>query len=153
VSSYHIWAWTDRTTEDFVAVVAAVPENGAEAEVISLSEISPDERSARLRLNTLVSEVKATILARGGEVLHVTMNKMPPERGAPQRSLGKPPDFLVLAEVADVPRRERIACAFQALAHRVDHRQSRRDGLIQRRGRRRARRLLLETVPTHRQRG
>jgi hypothetical protein len=121
--------------------------------VISLSEISPDERAARLRLNTLVAEVKATIFARGGEVLHVTMNKMPPERGAPQRSLARAPDFLVVAEVADVPRRERIACGFQGMANRLGHRPWRRDGLIQRRDRRRSRRLLLEAVPAHRQRG
>ena len=146
-------AWIDRTTEDFVAVVAAVPEDGAETEVISMSEISPDERTARLRLNGLVSEVKATILARGGDVVHVTMKKMPPVLGAPQRSLGRQADFLLVAEVAHVPHVERIACGLEALAYRGGHRQSRREGLIQRRARRRSRGLLLEAVRVHRQGG
>jgi hypothetical protein len=152
VSRYHIWAWIDRTTEDFVAVVAAVPDNGGEAEVISLSEISPDDRAARLRLDRLVAKVKASILARGGEVLDVTMATLPPTLGLDSCNAGRQPEALVLAEVADVHRRDRTPCGFRAYAGRLDRREPRRHGLVERRDGRRSRNQLPGTAPIHRHR-
>ena len=149
MSAYHIWAWIDPTSEDFVAVVAAVPENNEDTEVISVSEISPDERAARLRLEVLVTRLKANILARGGEVLDVTMQKMPAHRGALPRGAASQDELLVIAEVADAHRRDRVPCGFHALAHRLGHRQS-RHGLIQRRGGRRFNKL--GGAPLHRHR-
>ena len=152
MSRYHIWAWIDRTTEDFVAVVAAVPDNGGDAEVISLSEISPDDRAARLRLESLVAKVKAAVLARGGEVLDVTMAKLPPSPGMSACSASRQPEALVLAEAADVHRRDRAPCGLPAHAGRLDRREPRRHGLVARRGGRRFRKQLPGAAPLHRHR-
>ena len=128
MASYRIWAWIDRTSEDFVAVVAAIPEGGVDSDVISLSQFAADEKAARVRLELLVREARETIVRRGGDVVGVTMSKVPPQlRTMPRQGGG-----LLLVERNDLDHGDPASRGLEPFANGFYHRKTRSDRILKR---------------------